>query len=552
MKKTLLVLFVLCATAVFGQSADYPINHPAYYLLDQAAATGEAPFFTKIKPYSRQKGIQLLQSTNATGFNATYLYQDSREWSGDSTRSTKPVLGRLFQYPTDLFAASDDGFDLHVNPVVHFRLGRDSQSDAMLFENNRGMELRARIDEKIAVYTMLSENQTVFPAYVNAYRDSIGAIPQEGFWKLYGDAGSDFFRAEGYVDVGVTDHVSLQLGYGRHFIGDGQRSLILSDFGNRYPYIRIETEVWRVKYTNIFAQLVGQAQFGPTGNLGSAEFPQKYMTMHHLDIRVRDNLNIGLFETVIFGEPDSLGGGVKLQYLNPIIFYRALEQQDGSPDNVLLGMDFNWHIKNRMTLYGQLVIDEMIMSELFSGTGWWGNKQGFQLGGKYFNAFGVDRLMLQGEFNTVRPYVYAHQNFYTNYAHYNMPLAHPLGANFREVIGKIDFQPLDKWRVQLVGVSAQYGDDVNGENFGRDINRPYTDRDKNGNNQPDDDYGNTWLQGQKGTLTIANARLTYHWKPNLMLDGDFVLRNETGQRASQSTIFGLSLRWNFPERFYLF
>ncbi|MEQ9229646.1 MAG: hypothetical protein RIF46_03120, partial [Cyclobacteriaceae bacterium] len=227
------------------------------------------------------------------------------------------------------------------------------------------MELRARIDDRIAIYTMLSENQTVFPNYVNNYRDSIGAIPYEGFWKLFGDTGSDFFRAEGYVDVGVTDHVSIQMGYGRHFIGDGQRSLILSDFGNRYPYFRIETEVWRIKYTNIFAQMVGEAAFNGGGNFGSREFPQKFMTMHHLDINVLDNLNIGLFESVVFGEPDSLGGGVKFQYLNPVIFYRALEQQDGSPDNVILGMDFNWKLWNRVQLYGQLVIDELQVKEVF-------------------------------------------------------------------------------------------------------------------------------------------------------------------------------------------
>jgi hypothetical protein len=217
-KKIITVLLVISAQFAVGQSADYPVNHPAYYLLDYSAATGEKPFFTKMKPYSRQKGIELLKANNAKGFNSNYLFMDSREWSGDSTKSKKS-LGRFFQYPADTYSVSEKGFDLHINPVLHFRVGKDSQTDATLFENNRGVELRARIDDRIAIYSMLSENQTMFPAYVNAYRDSVGAIPQEGFWKAYGDGASDFFRAEGYVDVGVTDHVSLQLGYGRHFIG---------------------------------------------------------------------------------------------------------------------------------------------------------------------------------------------------------------------------------------------------------------------------------------------------------------------------------------------
>lgn len=546
MKKLLVVLLLGGSLWSLAQSADYPLNHPAYSILDYASSKQQQNYFSKVKPYSRQKSIRYLK---ATGLGSSYLFQDSREWSGDTTQSKK-ALGKFYQYPADLYAVSTEGFDLHVNPVLQFRLGQDSQSDGLLYENNRGMELRARIDDRIAIYTMLSENQTVFPNYVNNYRDSIGAIPYEGFWKLFGDTGSDFFRAEGYVDVGVTDHVSIQMGYGRHFIGDGQRSLILSDFGNRYPYFRIETEVWRIKYTNIFAQMVGEAAFNGGGNFGSREFPQKFMTMHHLDINVLDNLNIGLFESVVFGEPDSLGGGVKFQYLNPVIFYRALEQQDGSPDNVILGMDFNWKLWNKVQLYGQLVIDELQVKEVFSSNGWWGNKQGYQLGGKYFDAFGIDRLMIQGEVNSVRPYTYAHQDGFTNYTHYNMPLAHPLGANFREVLGKVDFQPFDKWRFQTLGVFAQYGDDIDGRNYGHDISRSYIDRDKNGNGQPDDDFGNTLLQGSKKSLAIVNVRASYMWKPNLFLDADFMLRKETGDQ--RSAIFGVSFRWNFPERFYLF
>lgn len=524
---------------VRAQSADYPLNHPAYDFLAISAAKESGSFFTKIKPYSRKKSIEQVKDSNAPF--VYYLNMDSREWSNDSTKSQKAV-GKFFQYPADLYSVKSEGFDLHVNPVLHFRLGKDSQLNQVLYENNRGLELRARIDDRIAVYTMLSENQTFFPAYVSDVRDSVGAIPGEGFWKLYTDGGSDFFRAEGYVDVGVTDHVSLQLGYGRHFIGDGQRSLILSDFGNRYPYLRIETEVWKIKYTNIFAQLVGTAEFNATGNFGSSEYPQKFMTMHHLDVNVTDNLNIGLFESVVFGEPDSLGGGVKFQYLNPVIFYRALEQQDGSPDNVILGMDFNWHLWNTATLYGQFVIDEFVIKEVFNGEGWWGNKQGFQIGAKYFDAFGIDRLMLQGELNAVRPYTYAHENFYTSYTHYNLPLAHPLGANFREMIGKVDYWPHDKWRLQLIGVFAGFGDDDDGLNNGRNVNATY-------NTRPHE-YGNEWLQGVRKNLAVANARVSYHFRPNLFVDADLLVRKQTGDPSS--TNFGLSFRWNFPERFYLF
>lgn len=538
MKFNLFLLLCLVSTLSFGQSVDYPLNHPAYSILDGVSVKSEDVFFSKIKPYSRKRGIEILQNENAL---ESYLRLDSREWSGDSTKAKKS-LGKFFHYSADLYTAEGNGFDLHVNPVVHSRVGSDSRSENTLYEFNRGIEVRALIDKKIGVYTMISENQSVFPDYINSYRDSLGAIPYEGFWKTTGTSGSDFFRADGYVDVGVTDHVSLQLGFGRHFIGDGQRSLILSDFSNRYPYVRIETEVWRLKYTNIFAQLVGEAAFGSTGNLGSSEFPQKFMTMHHLDLAITDNFNLGFFESVVFGEPDSLGGGVKLQYLNPVIFYRALEQQDGSPDNVIIGMDFNWRLWNRLSLYGQLVVDEMIVKEVFAGDGWWGNKQGFQLGAKYFDAFGIDGLQLQGEINAVRPYTYAHEDLYSNYSHYNMPLAHPLGANFRELIGKADYWISDKWRIQFVGLFATFGDDQNETNYGQDISVSYNDRPS--------EYGNEWLQGNRKNLISLNTRISRQFMPNLFVDVDYTLRELSEE--NRSSIFALAFRWNFPDRFYLF
>jgi hypothetical protein len=46
----------------------------------------------------------------------------------------------------------------------------------------------------------------------------------------------------------------------------------------------------------------------------------------------------------------------------------------------------------------------------------WKNKYGYQLGVKYYNAFKVDNLQLQLEYNHVRPYVYSHSIPITNYA----------------------------------------------------------------------------------------------------------------------------------------
>jgi hypothetical protein len=62
------------------------------------------------------------------------------------------------------------------------------------------------------------------------------------------------------------------------------------------------------------------------------------------------------------------------------------------------------------------------------------NKYGYQLGVKYYNAFHIDNLLLQLEYNHVRPYVYSHSVPITNYGHNNQSIGHQWGGNFKEFI----------------------------------------------------------------------------------------------------------------------
>jgi hypothetical protein len=64
-----------------------------------------------------------------------------------------------------------------------------------------------------------------------------------------------------------------------------------------------------------------------------------------LSINIGKKLNLGVFELVAFSPDDSASTDhFRMDYLNPVIFYRAIEQQNGSTDNVLLGMDFKWNM----------------------------------------------------------------------------------------------------------------------------------------------------------------------------------------------------------------
>ena len=183
-------------------------------------------------------------------------------------------------------------------------------------------------------------------------------------------------------------------------------------------------------------------------------YRKKYLALHHLSLDVTPNLNIGVFESEIAGRP---GRGSELQYLNPIIFYRAMEQQIGSADNALLGLDFKWNILHTAQLYGQVVLDEFKLSEIRAGKGWWSNKQAIQVGGKYVDVAGIRNLDLQAELNYIRPYTYQHASLYTAYTHYMQPLAHPMGANLTEVLGVLSYQPLPRLMLVAKAIYTEQG-----------------------------------------------------------------------------------------------
>ncbi|MEM0939310.1 MAG: capsule assembly Wzi family protein [Bacteroidota bacterium] len=546
MRKFFFLVSLILIKILFGQSTDFPIHHPAYQILELEEITSDKSFTSAIKPYSRSSVFDFLSSPESS-----YLNKELRRYTSDSIRSKKPILNKLYQYPADFYYYQDKILQIHINPVIQFSFGRANDDIGTTFVNSRGIEIRGNIDRKVSFYTFLTENQARYPEYINTIRDSTLVIPYEGFWKQYNDTGVDFFRAQGYIDFGLSKSISAQLGYGKHFVGNGFRSIILSNYANNYPYLRLNTHTKIFDYTNIYAQLIGDVQGNEGGTFGTSGFSEKYMTFHHLTIKIKPNLHIGFFESVMFGDSSD---GFKIEYLNPVIFYRSVEQQNGSEDNAFVGFDFKWNIQKRYSFYGQLLIDEMVVSEVFAGDGWWGNKQGFQLGFKYANALSVHNLLLQAEINRVRPYTYAHEDGFTSYSHYNLALAHPIGANFTEYLGRAIYRLNDSWNFTASLIAAQYGNDIGDENYGKDILKDYTVRrqNANGNNM---DYQNEHLQGNKTELLLLFGRATFMLKHNVFIDLDVTFRRESDERGmvdSNSTVVGASFRWNIPARTHLF
>ncbi len=562
LKLPLSFLLILISTGLaFTQSANVPLNEDYYHLLDRYEIKQRAfstDFFSNFKPYGRQGIAQFLDSlpentsvSAADEFNLNYLKLDNWEFTDYEGRySKKPVLKNIYKYQNDFYAHHGESFDVHLSPVFYFGLGQDDNSGSTPFINTRGAEIRGIIDDKIAFYTYLGENQAVFPEYVQRWNRRYNVVPGEGFWKRYGDHGFDYFSVRGYVNFNATRHIGIQLGYDKNVIGSGQRSMLLSDFSSSYPFLKLNVQVWKLQYQVMYAQMIADQFFVANGggSLGTREYPKKFMTMHQLSINLSDNFTLGFFESIIFNKEDSLGNSrFELNYLNPLIFYTAIEQQAGSADNVVVGMDARWNIAGSYQLYGQFLFDEFVLSEVFSGDGWWSNKYGFQLGGKYIDVLSIPNLDLQLEYNFSRPYTYAHNNLQTSYSNYRQPLAHPIGANLKEFMAVLRYQPIN--RLTLMGrlISANYGEDNPGENWGKNVLLDYTTYEQ--------EYGNVTGQGVATDLFMTQLVASYQWRHNLFTDLTFTYRTEENEllAGTEPTSFiQFAIRLNAPRINHLF
>ena len=364
-----------------------------------------------------------------------------------------------------LFLLEGEDYRVVASPIINFTLGKEFIEKKNTFTNTRGFIVEGDLGKKISFFSSFAENQSIFPDYLDAQVRKNLVVPGQGVGRVFKETGFDYAMSSGYVSYRPNKMFVIQFGHGKHFIGDGYRSLLLSDNTFNYPYLRVETTFWKVQYTNLYTEFQDLNYFSNNGlnNYDQMGFAKKYMSVHYLSINATKKLNISLFESVVWRMNHAPGSsGFDVNYLNPIAMLRPIEFSVGSPDNVLVGVNLKYKLPFSSYLYGQLILDEFSLIDLKQNDGFWANKFGYQLGYKIFNSFGIENLTLQTEYNLVRPYTYAHHNPQQNYAHYNQPLAHPLAANFSEFLVMANYK-YKRWLIDGKLIFAKYGAKVSGD-----------------------------------------------------------------------------------------
>lgn len=365
-----------------------------------------------------------------------------------------PALDLLFFKHLLRVAPRQDNFQLHIDPLLHLEAGRDFSDSAgqLLFTNTRGFIGSAQIGTRVYVESIFAESQSVFPDYLRQSAEITGVVPGQGRWKRFKQNGYDYAFSSGFVSLQVHRQVNVQFGHGKHKIGTGYRSLLLSDNAFNYPYVRVSQQWWggRLHYTNIYALLMNLVPAAAVVDPNAERlFQKKAAAFHHLSLNVSSAFNLGLFQGMIWQAGDQRNRQrLTWQYFNPLIFTNLAAYGLNNRNNLLIGGDVKWKVSHHLNLYGQVMADDLSNTKA-TGSAW-----GYQAGVNWFNAFGVRQLFGQIEFNKVSEQSYfSPPGTETNqsWSHYNQGLAFTPGSG-NELIVITQYQ----WHRLFANVKYNY------------------------------------------------------------------------------------------------
>ena len=567
--KKYLFLVGLMMMAFFAKSQELliPLNDDYEMEVQAAAYSSDYIFHTAMRGWTES---QFNGKLNLDSVNESYRIPINRKG-----KFSNYILNSILN--DDFIRVKGDDYYVAINPYIDFQVGSDGHRTTWV--NTRGAEIKGTLGKKFAFYANARENQAVFPEYVDAYCSTVHVVPGQGHANRFKTNGRDYTNAAAYVSYRPLKWIDATLGYGKNFIGDGYRSMMLSDNAANYPYFKVKAEFWRIQYTCLYAQMTDRNTV-----LADNTYARKWAVIHFLDFAVTKRFNIGFFDAVMAAAQthqqvmvnDSttavidMRRGFDFQYINPIIFLRSAEYYAGSsPDNALLGLNVSYIFGKHTTVYGQFVLDEMTVHRFIAMKGYAANKQAYQLGVKSYDCFGVKNLFLQLEGNIVRPYMYSHTPQGTenavgedNYAHYNEPLAHPWGGNLWEMVARAQYN-WNRWYFQYKLNYGQYGDDWDVENnvwanYGHNVYNDYNtaiplEFDENGVDTQDGHY---LLTGRKTTIMMNDVIVSYLVNPayNMNIFAEVTHRSFKAQGLDDQNdfIFSFGIRTSLDRKYYDF
>jgi hypothetical protein len=460
MKKLLILVAIIAFAVNLGkaQSVYLPYSYQFDQKFNSSVYSLQSTLHTSLKPF-------LIDSTLRPTYNALM------NRGVDSSRHTW-IARKIF---------NEHGFDVKTKEYTFYAdylpdlmVGRDFSDKRTTNLNTRGFQAGGTIGDKFSFYTSGYENSAKFVGYYNDIVNKYAFVPGQAYNRSYHgqlSGSQDWSYVTAIISYTPIKQLNITLGTDKTFIGDGYRSLLLSDFSANYPLLRLTANLGKVQYMMMWAYME-DINLNKFDTFGSNR--RKWAAFHYLDWNVTNRFSLGFFNALIAQEADDNGNfhGFDVNYINPLVFASSLGPKS-QPDNVLAGFTAKYKIFDKTAVYGQLLLDNFKASNFFSGSNSTDNTNGVQLGIRGADLFKVSGFNYLLEYNSVKPYTYASPQAITSYIDYSLPLGDPLGANFREFIGILNYS-IGNFDFMGQFNYAKYGIDPANMNYGHDPYKPTT------------------------------------------------------------------------------
>lgn len=524
MKKLLisLTLLVFAAGVARSQSIYQPYSYDFYQKLNADVYSTKTRVHSSLKPYFADDSL------------LRFHYDSLMNYGTGMAKGTS--FSRLFN--GHQVEANGTNSTFYTDLLPDFTYGRDFTNKKPSYLTSLGLQFGGTVGKKFSYYAAGFLNGGKPLNYIATYINQTAIVPGQAHARVW-DAdpqGYNWSYITAVASYTPNKYLNISAGRDKTFVGDGYRSLLLSDYSSPYPFLKLTASLGNVKYMAMWGYFADPAS---TSDLFIDR--KKWGVFHYLDWNVSNRLSFGFFDAIVWPNTDDAGHhrGFELSYINPLLFLRPIEAANGSPDNALIGFTGKYKLTDGLTAYGQFALDEFEAKNFFSNSGSSRNKSGFQLGVRGANLFGVRGLNYLAEVNNVRPFTYSERQSIVNYSNNSEPLAHPWGANFREVLGLLNYSYK---RFDFSGEVdyGRYGLDYNNLNYGKDIFLSYRD--------PVSENGNFIGQGLTTNMVLVQGKVAYLLNPryNLRLELGGTFRNEKNSAfLDRSSMITFGLRSSF-------
>ncbi|MBL0129645.1 MAG: hypothetical protein IPP83_19825 [Flavobacteriales bacterium] len=518
--RVLLALFsIIDLHSAFAQQNDVPLQRDIYIDVERNAAKLDARIHSGLKPLIESRA----DLTNVMGYRV------------DSSKYYYVVTEKLFK--EHLLIVNEGDFHLTVDPLFHQEYGRDEGNTSayadttLLSFNTRGFWVRGDIGPKVSFQTMFHENQGRVPQYLYQRVLRTEVLPGQGRVKIKNETQLDYGWSQGNVSYSPVKWLNIQLGHGKHFVGHGYRSVLLSDNAINSPYLEFSVlapnRKWQYStwHTKLMHGVTRDDRIA-SGESSENLFYWTRARFHHLSVDL-GRAQVGLFEATLFRNLDQdRQQAFDAMELNPVIGLNTLRYGFGNGTKCLVGTDLRVKLTDKAYIYGQFATD---------GPG----RYAWQAGARAFDVLRKD-LHVQVEYNAASPFMYMNSPVRQAYMHGGYPLAHPLGTSFGEFVAIVDLGVKRFWFQGKVNLAAFERDTSTVFNNGTDLDRPDVDLPS-----PDGPVHRT--------LTYLDLNASYLVNPNtnLRIVAGMWRRDQPGSPdIVQSTYIYIAVRTNLFNRYY--